>query len=192
MRKFIWIVVFVMMTSAAYAQRVTLIQEDDSWNAFSKFHVGFSEIDNNSAKLAGVTAGGLWHDRLGIGLAVRSTFDTVETRDPLLKDLSSWDFWYGGLYLEYVCSNAKNLIYGSADLLIGGGRLEVDRFTGGAHRDSVFIVEPGLNVMINITQRFMFGVGASYRFVEGVDVPGLSDNRLSNVSGNVFVRFTQF
>ena len=175
----------------AFAERDALIDHRDKWNLFSKFELSFTEIDSSSAMLGGIKIGGLLNDKLGVGIAVHTLIDNVETESPFLESIDNTDFIYGGLYTEYVFG-AEKLVYLSLDLMIGGGQLRVQRAAGGEEKANVFAVEPGLNVMINITETAHFGLGASYRFIQNVDIPGLEDSDLSGVGGRIFFRFTQF
>lgn len=184
---------FALLLSAQplMADRAALIEHDDTWNMFSKFELSASEIDEDTAVLGGVSIGGLLNDHVGIGIAAHTLVDSVETQSASLQSIDNTDFWYGGGYLEYVFS-PESLVYVSLDVLVGGGRLEVKRSFGGEETASVFAVEPGLNIMINITETFNLGLGVSYRFIENVDLEELDDSAMSGVSGNFFLRFTQF
>jgi len=175
----------------ALAGRDALIDHRDKWNLFSKFELGFTEIDNSSAILGGVSIGGLLNDKLGIGIAAHTLIDNVETESPFLESIDNTDFIYGGLYTEYVFS-PESLVYLSLDLLVGGGQLRINNLAGEEQKSTVLAVEPGLNVMINITETFNFGLGVSYRFIQNVDIEGIENSDLSGVTGNVFFRFTQF
>ncbi|HMP90818.1 MAG TPA: hypothetical protein PJ991_11495 [Kiritimatiellia bacterium] len=175
----------------AFAGRDALIDHRDKWNLFTKLELSFTEIDNSSALLGGVAIGGLLNDQLGVGIAAHTLLGNVDTESPFLKSIENTDLIYGGFYTEYVFT-PESLFYVSLDLLIGGGQLRVQRIAGGEEKSNLFVVEPGLNVFVNITETFHFGLGASYRFVRNVDIPGLEDSDLSGLTGTIFFRFTQF
>lgn len=181
----------LLTASTAFAERSALISYDDQWNLFSKFELGITDIDESSAMMGGAAVGGLLNDHVGIGIAGRTVLDSVETQSPRLQDISDTDFWYGGGYLEYVFS-PDSLVYASLNVLVGGGRLEVKTTSDDEDKVSVFAVEPGLNLMVNVTETFNIGLGVTYRFISGVDIEGLDDGAMSGVSGNIFLRFTQF
>ncbi|HMO52052.1 MAG TPA: hypothetical protein PKE26_12930 [Kiritimatiellia bacterium] len=181
----------VLVAGTAFAQRDALIDHTDKWNLFSKFEVSITEIDESSSALAGLSVGGLLNDRLGLGLAGHALIDNASTRSSNLRSIGALDFWYGGAYLEYVFGS-ENLVYATVDALIGGGRLEVDDVFGNSYANNLFVAEPGINLMVNITETFMFGLGVSYRFVEGSDLADIRDQDLSGWTGNAFFRFTQF
>jgi hypothetical protein len=78
------------------------------------------------------------------------------------------------------------------DLTLGGGQLNVKRSAGGEDSSTLIAAEPGINLMVNITETFMMGLGAHYRVISGVDSDDLENSDLSGVSGTIFFRFTQF
>ena len=61
-------------------------------------------------------------------------------------------------------------------LQAGGGKLEVT----GETDDSVFILQPNLGLELNVLRWFRFGIEAGYRFVNNINVPGLTEKDLSS------------
>lgn len=191
MKKLALALLFLTSTTAAFAERDSLITYSDKWNLSTKFELGFTEIDEQVGPLGGLIIAGHLNDKLGLGVAGHVSIDETSVGSPTLGTIGGGDFWYGGLYTEYVFGSEK-LVYVSLDLLIGGGEVTVDRSAGNSESSSVLTVEPGLNLMVNITETFMFGLGASYRFVEDLDIPGMEEDALSGVTGKLFFRFTEF
>lgn len=191
MKKFLIAALTLMTASSVFAQREVLISHTDKWNLFSRFDLTFSEIDDDTALLGGVKIGGLLNDKIGVGIAANTILDSVETQSPFLEDLENTDFWYGGFYTEYVF-NPEQLAYASIDLTIGAGELNVQRAAGGEESSTIFALEPGVNVMINVTETFMLGAGLHYRLISGVDSSELDDGDMSGFAGTVFMRFTEF
>lgn len=191
MKKFLTAALLMLSTTPLFAARDALIDHTDKWNLFSRFDLSYGEIDSSGALMGGLKVGGLLNDRLALGLAARTVLDSVETESPFLQDIENTDFWYGGFYTEYVF-NPDNLVYLSLDLTLGGGQLNVKRSAGGEESSTLFVAEPGVNAMINVTETFMIGLGAHYRFIQNVDVRDLEDGDLSGVLGTVFLRFTEW
>jgi hypothetical protein len=86
--------------------------------------------------------------------------------------------------------NPKNLIVFSLGTLIGGGLLHFDKDTGGIAPndidDKFFVVEPEINIFLNIVQYCRIGVGASYRFTKGINTEGINkDFRDFTVSASI-------
>jgi len=111
---------------------------------------------------------------------------------------------YGGFELEVVLW-ADEALHASVMTLVGAGGLstgisrnndDMDWGWGGNNSltdDAFFVVEPQVNVEANITPWFRLGVGASYRFVNGVDTKvgsiSITDADLSNLSGVLTFKF---
>jgi hypothetical protein len=191
MKKMLLAALALMTTTSVFAGRTALVDHTDKWNLFSRFDLSYTQIDSSDALMGGLKVGGLLNDRLGIGLAAKTVLGEVETESPSLLDIENTDFWYGGLYTEYVF-NPDSLIYFSVDLTLAGGQLNVERTAGGEDSTTVFVAEPGINALINITETFMFGIGAHYRLVQNVIMPELENEDLSGVSGSIFLRFTEW
>lgn len=191
MKKLLMTALVLASSTSVFAARDALIDHTDQWNLFSRFDATISEIDQDTGLMGGIKAGGLLNDRLALGLAANTVLDTVETESPFLQDIENTDFWYGGFYTEYVF-NPENLAYVSLDLTVGGGQLNVKRTAGGEESSTLVAIEPGINVMINVTETFMMGLGAHYRVIQNVDVQDLEDGDLSGFAGSIFLRFTEF
>jgi hypothetical protein len=58
--------------------------------------------------------------------------------------------------------------------------------------DAVFVMEPTVGVEMNITTFFRLGFGASYRYVSGVNIYGLTNKELSDVTGTITLKFGTF
>lgn len=111
---------------------------------------------------------------------------------------------YGGLDVEYIF-NFNDLIHFSIHSLIGGGNVGVrtrERVWNGFtwdpdmewdhHFDEFFVVEPGLNIDLNVTTWFRASVGASYRYVTGVSEDVSSNKDLRGPSASLTFRFGSF
>jgi hypothetical protein len=185
MKQLFVLVLSAMTATTALAQREALIDHTDRWNLNSRFDAVYAELDGDGSLLGGLSVGGLLNDRLGVGLRGRVLLDDSEGETA--GTIDSRDFWYAGGYVEYV-SRAESLAYWSVEIFAGSG--EVD--TG--FRDSDFLViEPAVNLWVNITETTMLGLGVSYLMVEDLDLAGgVEDDIYDGLTGNISLRFTQF
>ncbi|NQT24025.1 hypothetical protein HQ585_01585 [candidate division KSB1 bacterium] len=108
------------------------------------------------------------------------------------------DFGCGGALLEYIISSDK-LVHFSVHTMIGAGgvRYDVEDYQDDHDdvdydEDDFFILEPGVNVILNVSTNFRIGAGATYRYVNGVEYDILSDSDLSGLSGQIFLMFGDF
>ncbi len=100
---------------------------------------------------------------------------------------------YSGLELEYVNRTAR-LVHFSVQTLIGSGEVRYrDRdLPLERTRDSYFVVQPGANVNLNVTNWFRLTGGVLYRQVSGVTLDGTSSADLSGASSYLMLRFGRF
>ena len=83
--------------------------------------------------------------------------------------------------------------------LRGGGEARYRRTTtNGATiatrtiESSVFVAEPGAHLELNVTRWFRPGIGAGYRYVNGSDLPGVTDGSLGGAVGTLTFKFGRF
>ena len=121
-------------------------------------------------------------------------------------------FGCGGALLEYIIASNK-LLHFNIESMIGVGGVYNDvkvykydhdpiDYTG----DACFVLEPGINLILNVTKNFRIGVGVTYRYVSGIDYdPGapyrtiigddyenIFDSDLSGASAQMVIKFGVF
>jgi hypothetical protein len=99
---------------------------------------------------------------------------------------------FAGLALEYTAW-ANHLIHTSLGFFIGGGQMRLNRTSDGDDLDvDLFVMEPSLNVMVNLTPHSEVGLGLAYRHADTYDssLPNLSGGSLSGLVGALFLRLT--
>lgn len=132
----------------------------------------------------------------GYGLTTKSTFPVPNTPDTTVR----MSMGYGGLAMEYTLFS-KKAIHFSIPVMVGAGGYsfydtdydywydynEVDN-------SAAFIVEPGINIELNLVKFIRFSTGVSYRLVYGTnfDVVDITDKDLSNLSFNASIKFGLF
>jgi hypothetical protein len=103
---------------------------------------------------------------------------------------------YGGLEVEYV-SRWRDVAHVTAGILVGGGGASWysrhrNYWGFDDYGDAFFIAEPGLNLEVNVLHFFRAGVGGSYRFVEGLELPTLTSADLEGAAGSLTLKFGVF
>jgi len=100
---------------------------------------------------------------------------------------------YGGFEMEYI-HNSDRVLHWTVHLTLGGGsaslRLHDPDYT--EESDHFYIVEPSVNMDVNVTDWFRLGFGASYHAVFGVDLTGMEDSDLGGPSGQIVFKFGHF
>jgi hypothetical protein len=151
----------------------------------------FTEVDRRSAGLAGAYAGLVIDERFFIGGG-----GYVLTAERRGRDLA-----YGGLVLQWL--GASNDVFAfSAKTLLGGGSTEssgtiqiLDRGQAITYpfrsRQSFFVAEPEVDLLIHFTDHIGLAVGAGYRFTGSDRYDrdlGIPDSRLSGAVGSIGLR----
>jgi len=153
--------------------------------------VRFTQIAGDFGVLSGGRGGWIINHRFvlgggGYGLANPKNVTAPDaTGDPVEGEL---EMGYGGGIVEYIVASDA-LVHASVELLVGGGGLTTQVH---AASDAFFVMEPGANVMLNVTQFFRLGAGVSYRSIHGADFGGLDDDDLTGVSWGFIAKFGSF
>ena len=107
---------------------------------------------------------------------------------------------YGGLLIGF---NAfpRQVVHLSFPIIIGGGSMYLtDPYFFQNPSDSDYtveqsgfmVVEPGANLEFNVTRFFHLGMGASYRYVQGLTMANLTDEQLLGWTINLNLKFGSF
>src|SRR6056297_151816 len=223
MKKILTLVLLTLMLQVSFAQEnEEKKRNDDIQTIFSdknlKFSGGFiapelktGNIYDDNGILVGGRMGAIFNDRFtiglgGSGLTAKSSFDCdLDAMIPGNETKVRIGMGYGGLALEYAFFS-KKAIHFTIPVLIGAGGFIFYEDEGDLWDDdfneldntAAFIIEPGVNVELNLFKHFRFNVGASYRLVQGtvLDDNGLgavvSDEDLSDFVINASLKFGFF
>ena len=140
----------------------------------------------------------------GYGLVTEHTTNYLtDPLDPSYDPNAKIGFGYGGLVFEYTIFGNK-MIHFTIPVLVGGGVASLykdvvideeewtwDDFTN-YESSGVFVVEPGVNLEVNVTKFMRFDLGASYRLVQFAEMDYLTDDDLSNLAVNASLKFGIF
>jgi hypothetical protein len=190
-------------------------QRDELLFAGGASHGGFggpqlkvSRILSAPSLFVGAGGGWLVNHALVIGLAGYglATRHDVPTATRVDGEPSVLGFGYGGLSAGYLLWPHRLLHAGVGALLGAGGLVAVSRRSFDtsdrwndegrehhtAHGDAVFVMEPHVEVELNVVRFMRIAIGASYRYVAAVDAPGLTSQKLSAPAGGLTFKFGRF
>lgn len=171
----------------------TLITRKTRLGFFVAPVIKFTELNDDGVGFMGGHAGLIINRNFVIGIGGFGLMNDIEVdvpRDRLLN------FGYGGLLLGYI-NRSHKLVHLSVHSLIGGGGLCYmtwfdDDWFDDSYEDAVFVLEPGLDLELNVTRHFRIGLGGSYRLVYGVDVADLSNYDISGPSASLTFTLGKF
>ena len=101
---------------------------------------------------------------------------------------------YGGFEVEYTRSSHR-LTHFTISSLIGAGGVSLrDQHHQNINEDvePYFVFEPGLHAELNVTNFFRIAAGATYRFTNGIDYAGFTDQDFSGINGVLTLKFGKF
>lgn len=175
--------------------------------------VKISKFDDEIEALAGFRAALIINHSYSIGFAGYGLAGSLNKY--VDGEMRKIGIGYGGLNLSYFAFT-KSLLNFSIGTLIGAGGIgythkKEDATTSTAvrrsnsndcdcdnsdnyeaHGSAYFIVEPELNINMNITQFFKVGLGVSYRLVAGVNHKDLSNSDINGLSAQIIMSFGWF
>ncbi len=185
-----------------YKETKTVLGKGSKIRGFGSLDTRLAEINDELGLLVGAHGGIVLNNNFviglgGYGLTTSYKFDGVEPDEDLYLYGG-----YGGLILGAIFA-PKEVVHIYTPVLIGAGGFEIsDRnlfrtgrigdFNSYIENTAFFVVEPGVEVEVNITRFFKIGMGASYRFVRGADLVNASNEDLSGFSGGLSLKFGKF
>ena len=133
----------------------------------------------------------------GYGLANNSNFD-INVGTPQ-QELVRIGMGYCGLSLEYTMFSDKKIHF-TIPVVLGAAGIYIYEDDGDFFNNDfneiensvAFVVEPGVNIELNLFKFFRVDLGASYRLVSQTDLVYLQDEDLSDLSFNATFKFGFF
>jgi len=177
----------------------------------------YTRMLKQDAMLVGLRGGWLVNHRLTIGVAGHGmvtslgnkAYDNAIIESGSLPGRSSrFNMGYGGLLIEPIIAY-KSPIHISLPIIIGAGGCayttgypwnEEHHDGTGDHHDfnyrddaaAFFVIEPGLELEMNLIPYLRIGVGASYRYTTDIDLPGTAKDALHGLTTGVSIKVGKF
>lgn len=194
MKRLILFVLIVLASTAGFAQQgmQTLISGDIEHGGFGGPVIRMGEIGNQTAIFIGGRGGWIINHALVLGAGGYGLVTEVESTPDKRLEMG-----YGGMELGFVLGS-NSLLHLAAQTLIGGGCVtEHDREIFPVETEDwehypFFVLEPGVDVELNVAPFMRIAGGVSYRYISGIDVPGFVDEDFSGVGGVITFKFGKF
>jgi hypothetical protein len=195
MKNLIIILLAVVLSYPLMAQEETLFSGKIESGGYGGPLLKIGQINGKTGIFMGGQGGWIINHRLVLGGKGYALVNDVEIEGAQNLKL---EFGCGGGLLEYIFSSSK-LVHFSIQSMIGAGGVryavkkpDEEHSDVNYDDDAFFVVEPGINLILNVTKNFRIGAGATYRYVNGVEYESLSNSDLSGVSAQVFLKFGAF
>lgn len=170
----------------------------------------YTTIMGHEALLVGARGGWLIDHGITIGLAGHGLVTNVPNTDydahhmtfgNSLRRGSLFRLGYGGLLIEPIIA-PMSPIHVSLPVLIGAGGCGYQTFSSWPDDDDLFefqddyqaffVVEPGIDLEINVIKMVRLGVGASYRYTTNIDLPETPKDALHGFNVGLTVKVGSF
>lgn len=166
-----------------------------SVTGFGGFDMQFSYIGGGYSFGAGGSGGVLLNGQVFFGgFGVGCTVDKeIEIDNYTYNQVN---MGYGGLMFGYIFSG-KKAIHPAIFLQTGWGGIDLDEYNDGQHgyysSDNIFVLNPSIEMEMNITRFFRLAIGANYQIATGVnEFKTLSNSDFSGPGGKIAFRFGWF
>lgn len=194
MKKYLFLLVSILLATSLLAQEETLVGEGLHSGGYGGpvWKVGL--VNGNAGMFSGGRGGWIINHKFAIGGGGYGSMVDVESDAVSDNGKTLYiDLNYGGFEMEYI-HNSDKVIHWTIHTMIGGGsvRLLEHEPNRTIETEKFFVVEPNLNLDINISSWFRIGLGASYLITMGLDSEKISNSDISGPSGLIILKFGSF
>lgn len=167
--------------------------------------VTYSKFDGRDVWMVGGRGGVIFNHVFSIGGAgygiVNSPFySSITYKDSTFSDVTLQG-GFGGMQLEFFLKPMK-VLHISFPVLIGAGDLMLVADRPYAYdsdledriicHGSFFVIEPNIEVELNVIRFMRLSLGVGYRYTPGVDLADIPSNAFNSVEGSISLKFGSF
>ncbi len=161
----------------------------------------YSQVAGEFATFTGARGAWVINHRFSLGAGfyrLSSNIDETMTPDNARK-LGGVDLRYNGIELEYIMKG-ESVVHLVGYTLIGAGRVSFSRYDAVDDniklvKDDLLVIEPAVNLQVNMTDWCRVDLGLGYRMMMGVeDKSGnyMSSDNLGGMSATLVIKFGVF
>ncbi|SHI89239.1 hypothetical protein [Pseudozobellia thermophila] len=160
--------------------------------------MGVGEIDGDPAYMGGLKIAYVANRQFEVGFAGNFLYSEQDIYNNSLGRYEDLIGAYGGLHLEPIFFSKKRVNLSFPLLLGGGGVGYIDhRFHDDAvyeeeltedDFDVVFVAEPGISALFNISRYLQLEAGLKYRFSSRIELPPTRTTRINGFSAGIGIK----
>lgn len=161
-------------------------------------HMGLGEVENERAFLGGLKIAYVANQQFEVGFAANFLYSEQDIFNNTLSRYEDLIGVYGGLHLEPILFSKKRINL-SFPLLLGVGAVGYvdvkyrhdDNFEEELTEDDfdeVFVAEPGINALFNISRYLQLEAGVKYRFSSKIELPPTRISRINGFSAGIGIK----
>jgi len=152
-----------------------------------------TSLNGENAFMSGSQVAGIFNDQFILGFYHISIEDNIfEDDDSFIN--SDIDFDHRGLWLGYIFM-PKRIIHFNTNVQLGKGDLDIynDALGRWIHDDFLFVINPSVEMEVNVAKFLRVGVGANYRFAFDADqIENYNNEDFSDFGAFVSLKFGWF
>jgi hypothetical protein len=195
MKKFMILAALALMAAPLAAQEQTLFDGSLQSGGFGAPVLKVTRVNDQVGLMVGGSGAWIVNHSLSIGGAGYGLATDVNTKG-FGPDTARLDMGYGGAVIGYQIAS-DNLVHVGVQALIGAGAVDYRRSWRTDDRnyddiDGFFVVEPGISGELNVAKNVRVNLEGSWRFVNGVELPGVTNAGLSGPSATLTLKFGSF
>lgn len=189
------------------AQVKTLFSRKATITGFGTFDMKLAEVLDQTSLWVGLSGGVILDHRVIVGLGGYGLTSKIQYQQPETGQLLDLTGGYGGLILGFNVAY-QEVVHLTFPVLIGAGGLDATNdvtFSPDNNPDIIippngfrvdatnfFVLEPGILLELNLTTWFRFGLGGQYRFVQGINLDGVTNDDLRSWVATCSLKFGKF
>jgi hypothetical protein len=186
-----------------YRDIQTLMGGNESVGGYGAISMQYTQLEDRDAFVFGARGGVIVGHMVTLGLGGSGFFNDMHYDAISGMDLSLAG-GYGGFFFEPILF-PNFPVHVAFPVLIGAGGVSVvstndgdnwDDYYNSEASDAYMVVEPGVEVELNVTRFFRFCIGGYYRYTSDVDIQDplyeVSPDILRGFSGGVTFKFGRF
>jgi hypothetical protein len=197
---------FLMAQDEPEEEMQTLFGDEKlTFGGYGGPRVAFSSFDNNDIWLVGGRGGVIINHCFVIGGAGYGIVNSPRYNDLVIDDTTYPNLYlqggYGGLLLEGIIWSRK-LVHFSVPVLIGAGGVMFSdkRYPDGDEDYDIhviehtpfFVIEPGIEVELNVVRFMRLAAGVSYRYAPKAELPNIASNAFNSLNVSLSFKFGNF
>lgn len=179
--------------------------ENISHGGYGGLSVNYSQIDGKDAILIGARGAWIINHGIAIGIAGYGFANDLKYEKTIhgVSDNYSLVGGYGGLLIEPIIG-AKHPVHVSFPVVIGAGGVSYvthywNTYDEPYHNeyysedaDAFFVIEPGLEIELNMVKFMRIAIGGYYRYTSNLDLADTDSDVLNGFSTGVTLKFGKF
>lgn len=173
-------------------QMQTLFSFDSRITGYGSLDSKFTRLNDKDAVIIGAHGGVIFNSYFYFGLGAYGLVTTSQVSASLPGESFDMHMGYTGMMMGFNIM-PKKVVHFSVPLFLGVGNLELEQNDVFVENSAFLLLEPGLQLELNVVHFMKIGMGAGYRMVHGTNLRNdITDDDLSYWSGNFSIVFGKF